>query len=296
MRFSITTTMLRVSLTTLRVSLMKSRRGSVFVLVLAVVPLFVVVLAFVINIGQLMYARARLQTNLDRAAYAGAASMADSLNEMAAQNWNIHKAWRDLSRDFRNDSQRDRSTAERRHGQYEAERDAALGEMETVVNEMCWKSEAVTTDTLLMNGSDVEPEVVVLGCDQWPGSSEDEIEEARVGYSYITGTSFIDPDDVEHGGYETLKYVRRKRTPASVGVMGSRVVRPLLLKNIFGEDIFIQAVSAAQAFGGSIELFAQKETDTIEEAEGLTDDDGDDDLYRMSLIPVQSLTEVAEVW
>ncbi len=267
----------------------KSKRGSIFVLVLATIPLMVVALAFVIDLGQLIHARVSLQSSVDRSAYAGAASLANSLNGIAKENWNIHRAWRDLDRDFGSDSQRNRNTAGRRYSQYEMERDHALNGMDVIVRESCFRAKSMAEETLFMNDSKATSEVLLSGCDRAPGASPEEVERERVGFSYITGGTFIDPDDVDHGSYEALKYLRRASEPAMIAVSAEEVVRPLLLKSIFGEVLSIQAFSAAQAFGGSIEHFAQKGSETIEEAERLLGGGGEDDLYRMSLIPLRSM-------
>jgi len=267
----------------------KSKRGNVFVLVLATIPLLVVALSFVINLGQLIHARVSLQSSVDRSAYAGAASLANSLNGIAKENWNIHRAWRDLDRDFGSDSQRNRSTAGRRYSQYEAERDYALEGMEMIVSESCSQARSMAEDTLFLNDSNATSEVFLSGCDRMPGVSRDEVERERVGFSYITGGTFIDPDDVDHGSYDALKYLRRRSEPAMIALSAEEIVRPLLLTSVFGEALSIKAFSAAQAFGGSIERFAQKGGERIEEAERLLGGGGEDDLYRMSLIPLRSM-------
>ena len=69
-------------------------------LLFASIPLLTAALLLIVDMGRIALTRARLMAATDRAAYAGAASLAHDLNQIAASNWEIHKAYRDLRKDF----------------------------------------------------------------------------------------------------------------------------------------------------------------------------------------------------
>ena len=76
---------------------------------------------------------------------------------------------------------------------------------------------------------------------------------------------------------------------ATIGVYAGATVRPLTVSSWIGDGIDIYASAAASAFGGSIEDFAEKETDDLDEAENSADDEDYDALYRASLVPLWTI-------
>lgn len=274
----------------MRLSGVKGKEGSVSVLTMMAIPLLVAGLAVVIEVGRIALARARLQAAADRASFAGSAAVAHSLNRVAAENWRIHKAWRDLSRDFSADTQQDHEAARQRFTRYEAERDAAIDAMEEVRSGMADRVRQISSGLLAANAPEAEgtilppPDIELLDdavpAEQW----------GRPGYGSVTGPLYTDPEGVESGAFDALKFLVKRRAPdAMVGVAARQRVRPVLLKRILGEGVEMRAVSASQAFGGSIEGFARKETESLEEAESEVGEDGSDGLYRSALVPAWTL-------
>ncbi|MFH1830382.1 MAG: Tad domain-containing protein [Pseudomonadota bacterium] len=267
-----------------------NQRGSITVLLFAAIPLMAAALLLVIDMGRIAVTRARLQAAVDRAAYAGAASLAHSLNTMAAENWNIHKAFRDLRAEFAQDTQKDRETAQQHIGEYEAKRDKAFSNIEATLLAMGDRAKEAAADTLFSNTSDLETEIEdlsVRGDIDLADDAKPEEQEESLDYGYVTGGgSFLDPEKVKEESYDAFKYrIKRTDPNVSLGIYATSEVTPLMLGVLAEDPVEVHAASAAEAFGGSLEEFAQKETDDLDEAEEETFDEGYDALYRSAIIP-----------
>ena len=265
----------------MRLSRMKDERGSVAAFFLLAMPLMVAMLAVVIECGRIALARARVQAAADRAAFAGAAVVADGLNRIAAANWRIHRAWRDLDRDFRSDTQQDA---------------AAFEEIEATRSGLVPRARALALATLSRNapqaaGAAVPRVGVVLDDDADPDAQWGRVEFGRPN----GGPIFTDPENVESGGFDALKFlIKRPASDAVLGVVAAQRVRPMLLGRMLGVGVEVRGAAAAQAFGGSMELFARRTTETVDEAEAIVGEDGSDDLYRAALVPMWTLGEAGE--
>ncbi|HPM42028.1 MAG TPA: Tad domain-containing protein, partial [bacterium] len=275
-------------------SKVNSEKGSVTALVVFAVPLFVAMLGLVVEGGRVALARARLQAAVDRAAYAGAAVVTHAFNEIASDNWRIHKAWRDLSEDFGSDTQQDEDAARQRFELYEEERDAALHDIESQLETVEERAEEAALETFEANAPLAEAGVSTRVEVELDDDLDRDEQWGKPGYGYVTGPIFTDPESVESGEFEALKFlVKRPGEGASVGVFGSQKLNPLVMPGIFG-PAEVRAASASQAYGGSIEGFARKETATLSEAEGEEGGGGADGLYRATLVPAWTLGEEGE--
>ncbi len=268
-----------------------NERGSVTVLMFTAIPLMAAALLLIIDIGRIAVTRARLQAATDRAAYAGAASLAHSLNTMAAENWNIHKAFRDLKGEFAQGTQKDRETAQQRIGKYEASRDEAFTNIQGALLAMGERANDVASDVLFANASDAQAQIMINDDVQLYDDAEPDQQWETLDYGYVTGGgSFIDPEKVKEESYDAFKYLIKRTDPnTSVGIYATSEVTPLMLGVLAQDPVEVHAASAAQAFGGSLEEFATKETDDLEEAEEDEFEEGYDALYRSSIIPVWTL-------
>lgn len=273
----------------MRLSGLRDDRGSVVVLMMLAVPLLVAMLAILVDFGRITVARARLEAASDRAAYAGAAALAHALNMIAAANWKIDKAWRILSHDLGADSQQGREAALQRIARYEAERNAAFDEIGAVRAQMNDHARGIAMNLLSENAPHAAGEAIIRGEISLSDEADYEAQHEWLTYGSVMGGNFIDPNNVEEGGYEALKYLIKQPGPDSgLGVFARQTVKPMLLGRIMG-DVEIGAASASQAFGGSIEGFARKETETVGEAEAQVMDEGSDGLYRAALVPMWTL-------
>ncbi|HPQ80231.1 MAG TPA: Tad domain-containing protein [bacterium] len=274
---------------------MKGNSGGVAVIMVMALPILVSAVALVVESGRVALARARLQTAVDRAAYAGASAVAASLNEVAAENWRIHKAWRDLLRDFESDTQQNEDAATARFSVYEESRDEAFQRIDEVRYWVDLEAVSAADDVFLRNA----PDAFAIASSEIDIELSEEIDRdvqwGRPGYNFVTGGDFTDPEDVDSGSFDALKFLAKENGPgARIGVFGVQKVRPLVLSAILGDGVEVGAAAAAQAFGGSVEGFAKKETDSLGDAEGSLDEDGSDSLYRASLVPMWTQGESGE--
>jgi hypothetical protein len=265
----------------------KGDRGSVAVLVFAAIPILTAMLLLIVDMGRISLARARLQAATDRAAYAGAASLAYSMNLAASSNWKLHKAYRDLMELFDADSQPNEDEANNRIGDYEAARDGALTEMEYAISNMKGRAIGHAESTLIKN-SNVTSLDMTLG-----GEPELDTRNSVIDYAYMEGgAGEMDPEKQEERSYEALSHMVKGRSPnATIGVFATAEVSPLMLGAVAADPVEVHAASAAQAFGGSIEEFALKEEGSVDEAEPIEIEEGYDGLYRSNLIPVWTVNE-----
>ena len=264
----------------------RGERGSVAVLVFAAVPILTAMLLLIVDMGRISLARARLQAATDRAAYAAASSLANSMNELAAADWELHHAYRELKGQFETDSEQSEDTARGRIDDYENRRDGALSDMESTISTMGERALGHSESTLLRN-SNVTTLDMTFG-----GEPMLENRNAVIDYAYMEGGGgAMDPEKYEEHSYEALSHMVKERSPnTTIGVFATAEVSPLMLGALRDDPIEVHAASAAQAFGGSIEEFALKETDSVEEAEALVLEEDYDGLYRSSLTPVWTVS------
>jgi hypothetical protein len=265
-----------------------NERGSVTVLLFAAIPLMIAALLLVIDMGRIAVTRIKLQAATDRAAYAGAASLAHGLNSIAAENWNIHKAFRDLKSEFAQGTQKDRDTADQRIAAYEAGRDEALSNIQGVLLAMDQQAHETAAYALWANATDPKAEIRITDDIELYDDALPDEQQETLDYGYVAGGgSFMDPEKVEEESYEAFKYLIKRTDPnMSVGIYATSEVTPLMLGVLAQDPVEVHALSVAQAFGGSLADFADKETDTLEEAEEDTFEEGYDALYRSSIVPV----------
>lgn len=265
----------------------KNEHGSVAVLIFAAVPILTAMLLLIVDMGRISLARARLQAATDRAAYAGAASLAYSMNEVAATDWELHRAYRDLEELFDTDSQPSEDEANERIGDYENLRDEALFDMESTISNMGGRAIGHAESTLLRN-SNISRLDMTFG-----GEPVLDKRNSAIDYAYMEGgAGEMDPEKKEEQSYEALSHMVKERSPnTTIGVFATAEVNPLMLGAIATDSIEVHAASAAQAYGGSIEEFALKETGSVDEAESIEIESGYDGLYRSSLIPVWTVNE-----
>ncbi len=270
----------------MRIRGMTDRRGNIVVLMVLALPLMLAALALVIDIGRIALTRARLSAAADRAVYAGASSLAHSLGDIAAENWKINKAYRDLEHNFTSASQQDSDATKQRIDAYEAARDDAAAEIDSEAGKMPADAEQIAQATFLAVAPRAVAEINLEAEAEIDAQADPDDQWQTLQHATIAGASFVDPDSVDGGSYAALKYLKKRRSPAAlIGISAQEEVAPLMLRAALGESIVVYADSAAQAFGGSIEDFALSGGDTLDEAESFVTDDGYDALYRAAIVP-----------
>lgn len=272
----------------MRIRKLKGEFGGVIVFLILIVPIIISIIAALMLIGQIVFARVRLSVAADRAAYAGASSLADSMNRIAAANWGIRKAYRDLEGDFRAMSQQNRNAAQQRFERYSSEVEDHLSTIGDISSGMGDAAREIAEGYLHDRAPAAVHQVSVQSAITLSDSIDPERQHGNPSYDYITGPSFADPSDVDGGSFSALKFlIKESASGPSIVVAAAGRVRPLLLQSTFG-DFSVSAISSAMAFGGSVEGFALKDGDSPAEAESRTAEDGDDNLYRAAAMPPSS--------
>ncbi|MBT3182303.1 MAG: Tad domain-containing protein [Deltaproteobacteria bacterium] len=267
--------------------LLKGERGSAAVVLMGALPIMICLMAMVIWIGQVSYIKSRLQIAVDRAAYAGASYMAHALNSISVANWKIYKAYRSLERDFVMESQQNEEAAKQRIDKYEALKNEQIQKISSILGSVEVNVDDIALRLLEANapGSFGETEVdagFVVAKDV-----ESELQWKELSYNIITGQNFIDPDNVDGGSVNALKYLVKKSAPnASVVVMAKKDITPIILNALVGGDVSVITASAAKAYGGSIKKFALKGGDSIDDAAKSISEEGGDYLYRSAIVPM----------
>lgn len=272
----------------MRISRIKNKRGSIVVLVSMSIILMVGALALIIDIGRIALARARLQAAVDRAAYAGAASLAHSLNNIAVANWEINKAFRYLDENLTRPSEERPKTADELIDEYNVKVENAQAKMNDEIAAMQGRAENAASAELSANFPQAQSNINVRTGVELNIYAEPDEQWKTLNYGSITGgSSTMDPADVETGSYDALKYMKKKtQTDALVGIYAEAKVQPLMLRAALGDSVAVYADSAGEAYGGPIEGLALRGGDSVDDAASIVEDDRYDSLYRAAIVPM----------
>lgn len=270
----------------------QSSRGSITLLMLLAIPVMVAALAIVIDIGRIVVVRARLEMAADRAAYAGSSVLTDGMNRIAKENWNIYKAWRVLKEEFRGCTQQNDSAARQSLAKYRNARDLAQEAIDRVAGSMNEKARTLAFDVFLSNAPGATAEIFGHGISALSDDIDPQNQRERPSYSRVEGT-YIDPTTWQDNTFpEEIKYLIKPKTPdVYLYIQAQEEISPMMLGALRVDKLRTIASSAAQTFGGSIEKFALKETEDIETAEAMVDEDGFDGLYHTAMVPMWTVGE-----
>jgi hypothetical protein len=269
----------------MRISLIKNPRGVAAAFFMMMIPLFIALIAGVLWIGVVSISKIRLQSAADVAVKAGAAAMADSLNRIANLNRELYLAYLELGRDLTKDSQQNLDAAKQRISKYARVKEGILSEMESLRSAMMPRARSIAQLSLSSLIGEHEGVVetspeIVLSTDSLPDQW------SELGFDFITGNSFVDPEAWESSSYNALRFIRKIRRPDSwIAVFAKKQVVPLIAHRS-GQLAYAMAFSAAKAFGGSLECHAAPD---IERCRYDAEDRVYDHLYHSASIPLQSL-------
>lgn len=268
---------------------MRSNVGSMTIALAIVTPLLLALLALVVNVGMILHARAKLQVATDRGVYAGAASLAHDMNQIARANWEIHSEYARLEDWLNGTSEPSEEEINNRFSEARARQAEYFSRILDINAEMFGRAVEVARSVTAANVPDAEfvPffEPPADGLMQIGGEDDDE----HYGYlsgSDIEGTTF-DPEsyDVEDPE-ETLRYFEKNdgRSLFFGGWVLSKSPAPIFT-SLFGGSSELAAAAGAQPYGGSIRAFA--------EVDPLGDDPPDFEarqhLYRVAFVPINSV-------
>ena len=256
--------------------------GGITVLFVLLVPVFVSFLMAIVVFGQIAIAKARLQIATDRAAYAGAASLAHSMDEIARANWKIHRSYLDLRHDFETMSQRNESTAKARYDNYNSEAEHHSDEIRDAISRMSDDAHEYAESTFQINSNGGSCDIRINSDISISDSLYPSSQWRTLNYNYIKGESFIDPNGVDGKNFRVLKYLAKKRDSGpTVLVSAIKAIKPLV--HIGNPYIVVRVEAAAMAYGGSISKFALLGGDKLDD-EGVVGSNSDE-LYRSTIIP-----------
>jgi len=249
-------------------------KGSIVIIIVGSIPILIGLIAMVIWIGQVSYMKVRLQIAADRSAHAGASYVAHALNSIAASNRKISEAFRELEEDFAMDTQQDQEAANQRIEKYEATKNKEVDNIGSILDVVEGNAKEIAMKLLDSNASGSVGEIYVDSVFSIFEDFEPNLQWNELSYNIVTGSNFIDPDDVDGGSFNALKYlVKRRDSDASIIVMARKYIHPFFYGDSFGGGVAVDAISAAKAYGGSIKNHA---------LEG-------DKLYRSAVIPVRTV-------
>lgn len=252
--------------------------GSVIVLLMFAIPFMIAAMAMVISLGQVTMARMRVQIAADRASYAAAASMADSMNRVAAENRSIHDAFKTIDAEYKRSSQDNEEGVRQSYERYEERRVVAEDNISQILGSMGARARAIAENLGAANAPRAEFQVKVVDRVELAPDIEPELQNLELNYQYVSGDTFVDPRSVEGGSKVGLSYLMKRAAgmpDAAITVDATAAVRPLILSQLLGGDTIVRASSAAQVFGGSVKEYALAEDD----------DRSSDHLYRAVNIP-----------
>lgn len=251
-------------------------------LLLLLVPLLTIVSLFVVDVAQRVETRLSLQIAADRAAYAGAASLRNTLNDVAGMNWRIHRQFADTEYELtRRDVKRNRTEGENSVRTAEAKILLLREAMDTAVAEGYRRAceAAVAAATRWAPGAHVVPLYGGVRVEAGPdgprcvggdpvltfgqGADADTIDHLEEGqwpslhYCWTT-SSWFDPEGSGCADAALLAYrmkgevVAGRPDQTAFAVRLDRPVPASAMPDLFPHRPLFHAAAAAQPYGGSI--------------------------------------------
>lgn len=258
-------------------------RGSSLIILMMTVPVFVAAISAVVLIGQVSLAKMRLQIAADRGAYAGAMSLAKSLNELAAANRTIHRAFESIKNDFASDMQQSQSAARERIDKYQSDIGLEFQKVAKILSLAPDLARAHALAVAMANAPASEIETGINADFAISDRIDPEVQWRRLSYDFVEGSNFADPEDLGHGSFEALSHlIKERRFDGWVAVGTSQRITPLSLSDSYGGDFVATATAAAKAYGGSIANYALSEHENYQTLPG---EILPDSLYRAVMIP-----------
>jgi hypothetical protein len=231
----------------------KGREGSAVVGFMLLVPAAVALIVATLAIGMAAFERAKLQAAADMAAYAGSASLADSMNKIAVRNKNIYDAFVSFKKDYGDDSQQNAAAAEQRYTQYKNEVQKNADEIKEVIAEMDDRAVSVALRNFSLN-SDASASASVAG-----GVFVEKGQESDVMYSNIVGSQFIDPESYDGKKISAIEnLIKQGSFPPTLVLYAEKKIQLPFAEKIV-PSLNVSGAASASAFGGNIEKYARGE-------------------------------------
>lgn len=227
-------------------------KGSVIAGFVLCLPIAIGFIVMILIVGLVIFERTKLQSAVDMAAYAGAASLANSLNEIAVKNKNVRAEFLSLKKDLGDDSQQNKKAATERYEKYARAVQDNLHEMNELLLQMPDRARLIASNNF-KNNSSANISVNIVGNVELRKDDGFEVE-----YVEIEGPLFVDPDSFASGSFLTLKNIfKLKSPPPSISINANKRIKVPALAGVARE--FVVAASAqALAFGGNLFGYASE--------------------------------------
>lgn len=294
---------------------LRSSRGQLVALLLLLLPVCIVVLVALVDVAVVVVTKARLQVAADLAVLEAGQTLSERMDELAQQNWEIHREFVTQEREFAASQQQNESGGETKIRHRQIVIDQLRGKMHDVMNvayrDACdaaldvANAEVPWAEMLpLYGGTRVVDGAVGRDCvadapifsfygdqvrnDQW----------TDLEFTFPDGgADWEDPADVDDGADDLLRYRTKATGPDQQVAFALRLRAPaphgpfreLFTEQMTLDDTWIAASAAAQPIGGSIEDAAFLDTDDSVAMEAQAEENGL--FYDTTLVPLDRLQQ-----
>lgn len=226
------------------------------------IPVFVLLVALVLNVNALVDAKLRLQMATDRAAYAGAAKQAYVMNKIGEDNWQIHQLFLKLEKDLKAGTKKSDQEAV---GHVRATMVSIQQLEEDMEHRNVTAHEKATniSKQILVNNDGVA--TLQVKTPSGPMLTLSDTEEVgqwqTLSYAYTTGSDPFDPENHSSGERSVLSYVVKTPSPTVVWSIAATAPLPqgilfgVLKKYLSNPLPQLQARATAQPYHGSIKRY-----------------------------------------
>lgn len=289
---------------------MKKEQGQATILAALIIPFLFILFGLVIDYAYVVDEQARLQIALDRGVFAGAARLSHVMNQISEQNWEIHKGFTDLFKNFDRNSQQSMDECEQRVK--DLENNQAIAQFENIEDMIAngyAEADQVARSVIGANFPEASYDVLYGKPGERlfetidrasSGQSDEEGDQIRRDLicGNISGMVF-DPEGTDSKtNKDLLSYTYSNKN--YVGILARLVGEPKvpLFSTMLGK-LRITAVSAAQPYGGSVKRFALLATEDadIETSRGRAIEEakkfGKPLWFRPAMVPVSAAMAVA---
>jgi Flp pilus assembly protein TadG len=228
-----------------------------------VMPVIVLLMAMVINVGHIVDSKIKLQIAADRAAYAGAAKQAKIMNWMSSQNWEIQKKFLDLKEELAKNSTQSVEDGQKRFNTVKQENVIIAELMDRWSDRGMTEAKKVSDAVALANYPNARPMHPPLYSPMLTLRNDLDVQQFQKLDWHGMEWLFVDPKDYKTASDKILTYLIKDNTP--IVRWKTRLQAPIpsgflttTLNYFFPYELKLNAVSMAQPHGGSIRECAFK--------------------------------------
>lgn len=223
-----------------------NQKGQVVILFALLIPFFVLLLVLTVQFSEIVFAKIKLQATLDRAVFAGASYLTETLNQIALSNRKVHQEFLNLKKRFKEGMKQNTPAAKKEiEKTWKIQNQIFDDEMLPQVQEARAKAWTITSQIVQKEF----PQARLIPLSDTPLRIGEGITE-EFSFAEIKGVTF-DPKGyrrVPKNGFEArVAFVKDFETPV---VLSAGVEWKGWFKTPF------QAISAAQPYGGSLWRYA----------------------------------------